>query len=64
MKYPSDLRDDTRFKSVELWKREHKLNSTRRTHSILEAKNQKSELRKIMPNIRWDDELFLKYNPY
>ena len=48
----SNLFDDTRFRNVELWENENVLDSTRRMRKILYAKDQKSDLSKIVSNIK------------
>ena len=52
MKYPSDLRGHGSFRNEELWESEHILDSTRLTRRILDAKYQKSDLRKTVSNIK------------
>ena len=50
MKYPSHLRDARIFRNERPWERKHIINSTRRTHMILDEKYQKSDLSKIVSN--------------
>ena len=50
MKHPSYLRDAKIFINERLWESKHVINSTRRTRKILDAKYQKSDLRKIVSN--------------
>ena len=50
MRDTSNLRDDTSFRNEKWWKSEHVIDYTRRTHRILDKKDQKSDLIQIVSN--------------
>ena len=64
MKDPSDFCDNERFRNEEWWEREHILDSTRRTHRILDANYQRYNSSIIVSNSKHLNENEILYNRY